>query len=139
MRRGMMAVSSMVVFFGVWSVAGVVYPPLANAIAALATWQWQSEPLTPAGNALLAISGGVMVGWGVNLILLCRETELSARRFTAIVRTSTLTWFVVDSAASLAAEAAPNVLLNTVLLALTWWSTRAAQENEVRPPAPAAA
>jgi len=39
------------------------------------------------------------------------------------VRVGALTWFVTDSLASLAAGAAPNLVLNAALLALTWWAT----------------
>lgn len=129
MRRMMSGISVLVIGFGLWSAAGVFYPPLGSALVFLATWQWQSAPWSPAGAATLAISGGVMVGWGVNLLLVCRLNELSDRAFSTIIRTSTAAWFVVDSVASVAAGAVPNLVPNTVLFVLAFWASRVPSEE----------
>lgn len=117
-------VSALVIFFGLWSFAGVFYAPIGQALIALALGGWPAEPLTAAGLALAAISGGVMVGWGATLFRLCTTPEVSDASLAAIVRTGTWAWFVVDGAASVAAGASPNLVPNTVLLILALWATR---------------
>ncbi|MGF1511783.1 MAG: hypothetical protein ACFB9M_19990 [Myxococcota bacterium] len=123
MRVRMVFVGVLTVVFGIWAAAGAFFEPLGKSILLLALWRWQAEPMTPAGLSGLAISGGVMVGWGATLIQLCRAPGLSQAEFAAIVRTGVWAWFVVDGAASIAAGAAPNLVPNTVLLALTLWAT----------------
>lgn len=67
----------------------------------------------------LAIGGGVMLGWGLMIWQLAGEPLVRApEAVRAIIRTSILGWFCVDSAASVAAGAALNVLSNLVFLAL---------------------
>lgn len=67
----------------------------------------------------MAISGGVLVGWGLMIWHLAGEPlARMPGEVRAIIRTSLLTWFVVDSAGSVAAGATLNVLPNLVFLAL---------------------
>jgi hypothetical protein len=67
----------------------------------------------------LAISGGVMLGWGVMIWQLAgRPMETAPDAMRAIIRTSLLAWFVVDSLASVAAGAALNIVANAAFLAL---------------------
>lgn len=67
----------------------------------------------------LAIGGGVMLGWGLMIWQLAGEPlERAPHAVRAIIRTSILSWFVVDSAGSIAAGAALNVLPNLVFLGL---------------------
>jgi hypothetical protein len=67
----------------------------------------------------LAIGGGVMLGWGVMIWQLAgRPMEAAPDAMRAIIRTSVLSWFVVDSLASVAAGAALNIVANAVFLAL---------------------
>jgi hypothetical protein len=67
----------------------------------------------------MAISGGVLVGWGVMIWQLAGEPLARMPEMVrAIIRTSMLTWFVVDSAGSVAAGAALNVVANLVFLVL---------------------
>lgn len=78
----------------------------------------------PAGQSheirlLSAISGGIMTGWGVLLWqlasrLLPREPELARN----LILTSIITWFVIDSAGSIAAGVSLNALLNVGFLAM---------------------
>lgn len=66
-----------------------------------------------------AIGGGVLVGWGLMIWHLAGEPLARAPdAVRGIIRTSVLTWFLVDSAGSVAAGAALNVLANLVFLAL---------------------
>jgi len=67
----------------------------------------------------LAIGGGVMLGWGLMIWQLAGDAlERAPDAVRAIIRSSVLGWFVVDSAGSIAAGAALNVLPNLVFLAL---------------------
>lgn len=67
----------------------------------------------------LAIGGGVMLGWGLMIWQLAGEPlERAPEAVRGIIRTSVLAWFLVDSAGSVAAGAALNVLPNMVFLAL---------------------
>ena len=68
---------------------------------------------------VLAIGGGVMVGWGLMIWQLAGEPMQRAPEATrAIIRTSILVWFLVDSLASVAAGVPLNVLGNALFLAL---------------------
>lgn len=67
----------------------------------------------------LAIGGGVMLGWGLMIWQLAGEPlERAPEAVRGIIRASVLGWFVVDSAGSVAAGAALNVVPNLVFLAL---------------------
>ncbi len=67
----------------------------------------------------LGIGGGVMAGWGLMIWQLAgAPLARSPETVRAIIRSSALTWFLVDSAASVAAGAALNVVPNLVFLAL---------------------
>ena len=67
----------------------------------------------------LAIGGGVMLGWGLMIWQLAGEPlERAPDAVRGIIRASVLGWFLVDSAASVAAGAALNILPNLVFLAL---------------------
>ena len=73
----------------------------------------------PETRLAFAIGGGVMAGWGLMIWQLAGEPlQRAPEAVRAIIRTSILTWFVVDSAGSAAAGAALNVLPNLVFLAL---------------------
>jgi hypothetical protein len=80
----------------------------------------QAQTLAASDTRLaLAIGGGVMVGWGLMIWQLAGEPLARAPEATrAIIRTSIIAWFVVDSLASVAAGAALNILPNLVYLAL---------------------
>jgi hypothetical protein len=71
----------------------------------------------PAARALAAISGGVMVGWGVMMWLVVdRLMPADPRLARLLLIESTLAWFVVDSTGSYLSGATVNVLLNTALM-----------------------
>lgn len=66
-----------------------------------------------------AISGGVLVGWGLMIWQLAGEPLARApETIRAVIRSSILIWFCVDSAGSVAAGAALNVLANLMFLVL---------------------
>lgn len=71
------------------------------------------------GHFLLAVGGGVTIGWGVLLYLLTtrlypRDPDLARILITA----SAIAWFIPDSLGSIASGAAVNVLFNLVFLGL---------------------
>ena len=67
----------------------------------------------------LAIGGGVMLGWGLMTWQLAGEPlERTPDAVRGIIRASVLGWFLVDSAGSVTAGAALNVVPNLVFLAL---------------------
>ncbi|MDP3196551.1 hypothetical protein [Tabrizicola sp.] len=73
----------------------------------------------PETRLAFAIAGGVLTAWGLMIWHLAGELLQSAPKpVRAIIRTSVLCWFVVDSAGSVAAGAALNILPNLVFLAL---------------------
>jgi hypothetical protein len=80
----------------------------------------QGQTLATAETRLaLAIGGGVMAGWGLMIWQLAGPAlERAPDAIRAIIRTSLLAWFAVDSLASVAAGAPLNVLANAVFLAL---------------------
>jgi hypothetical protein len=99
------------------------HPATASITALLADgifWPFDGHPTldAPAPRLLAAISGGVMVGWGVMLWLVATRILPSDPALAAtLVRTSLLAWFAVDSTASILAGAPLNVVLNAVFLA----------------------
>ena len=71
----------------------------------------------PETRLIMAIGGGVMLGWGVTLWLLVtrlypREPELARQ----IILTGVIAWFVVDSAGSILAGAPLNAAFNVLFL-----------------------
>ena len=84
--------------------------PSADAVAALGT---------PTARTLAAISGGVLVGWAVALWMIADNIFATNPRFVSrLVVASIGSWFVVDSAMSVAAGAWPNAVLNCSFLVL---------------------
>jgi hypothetical protein len=79
-----------------------------------------------AARLLSAISGGVLVGWGLMMWLLAttlyaKEPQLCRR----IMLTSIISWFVVDSSMSIAAGAILNAFFNIgflLVFALPVWN-----------------
>ena len=75
--------------------------------------------VAPETRLPLAIGGGVMLGWGLMIWQLSGAPLTRAPEATrAIVRSSLLAWFVVDSLASVAAGAPLNVVANAAFLVL---------------------
>lgn len=72
---------------------------------------------TDATRVMAAISGGVMVGWGVMMwLVIDRLVPTDPGLARLLLLESTLAWFLVDSTGSYVAGATVNVLLNTALM-----------------------
>jgi hypothetical protein len=99
-------------------------PALNTAVRLLAdllVWPMDgAETLAaPETRLTLAIGGGVMLGWGLLIWQLAGEPlERAPDAIRGIIRASILSWFLVDSTASVVAGAALNVLPNLVFLCL---------------------
>ncbi|MGI9409275.1 MAG: hypothetical protein ACR2OV_04330, partial [Hyphomicrobiaceae bacterium] len=76
----------------------------------------------PEMRLLSAVSGGVMVGWGILLWLVATrlypKDPVLAR---TLILASIGTWFLIDSLASIVAGAPLNALLNVSFLVLFSW------------------
>lgn len=86
----------------------------------------------PEMRLLSAVSGGVMVGWGILLWqistrLYAKDPELAK----SLILTSIAAWFIVDSSASLLAGVPLNALLNTSFLVVFGWPLLRAQVADV--------
>ncbi len=72
---------------------------------------------TPETRLMSAISGGLLIGWGLMLWMLAtrlypKDSELAKQ----LIVTSVLAWFVVDSTGSILSGAPLNALLNVSFL-----------------------
>lgn len=97
---------------------------IANLLADLVFWPLNGLPRidTPAAHLLAAIAGGVLVGWGVTLwFVVAHVLPKDAVAATGTIRAGILSWFVVDSLASIAAGAPLNAVLNIAFVALFLW------------------
>ena len=117
------AASAVVIGFGLLLAAGA-WPPLAGPVALLADLLiWPMDGLQrlelPETRVFMAISGGVMVGWGVTLWKLADHLlaeHLAAVR--SITMTGLYSWFAVDSIGSIAAGVPLNALANVSFVVL---------------------
>ena len=115
--------SATIIMFGVLFFLSTI-PPLSAPMAFLfdlVIWPLNGadDLSAPASRLLLAISGGVLVGWGIMLWLIVTRLYPSDPRLArTLILTSAGTWFVVDSLGSAIAGAPLNVLFNIVFLEL---------------------
>lgn len=117
------AASAVVIGFGLLIAAGA-WPPLAGPVVFLADLLiWPMDGLQrlelPETRVFMAISGGVMVGWGVTLWKLADHLlaeHLAAVR--SITMTGLYSWFAVDSIGSIAAGVPLNALANVSFVVL---------------------
>ena len=73
----------------------------------------------PESRLLAAISGGVMIGWGVAFWIIADEGFVQAPELSRrIILSSVWVWFVCDSTASLLAGAPLNAVCNLFYLAI---------------------
>ncbi len=73
----------------------------------------------PESRLLCAVGGGMLVGWGALLFLVVdRLSAADGALVRKMVLVSVSSWFVVDSAGSIAAGAPMNALFNVGFLAL---------------------
>jgi len=121
-QRAIKAASALVIVVGA-VLALAALPATSGPTALLADlifWPLDGHPalVAPAPRLLAAISGGVMVGWGVLLwTVATRVLPVDVALGASVIRTSVITWFAVDSLASVLAGAPVNVVLNAVFLA----------------------
>lgn len=118
--------AAVVIGFGAL-IALAAHPSTAAPIGLLAdiiVWPFDGRPVLDQQGARLlsAISGGVMVGWGVLLYqlsthLLPADPALAAK----LIRSSMLAWFAVDSTFSVIAGAPLNVAANAAFLVAFLW------------------
>lgn len=117
------AAAGIVIGVGLILAAGA-WPPLAAPLVFLADLIiWPLDGLQTLGasetRVFMAISGGVMVGWGVTLWKLADyliSEHLAAVR--SITMTGLYSWFVVDSIGSVAAGVPLNALANVSFVVL---------------------
>ncbi len=114
----------------VWKNLGAWLLISTGAVLAFAAWSGTSGPtvlltdlvfwpvdgaqnLTPESRILGTVLGGVMVGWGVMVLLLIAKVyPVDPGLVRSVILPSIWVWFVVDSAGSLIAGAPSNVVLN---------------------------
>lgn len=122
--QGWVKAASMVVIGVGLALALAAWPPLSAPVALLADlviWPLDgAEKLAaPETRLFAAISGGVMVGWGVTLWKVAAHVlpaDLPLAR--SIAMTGLYSWFAVDSLGSIAAGAPLNVIGNVGFVAL---------------------
>ncbi|MEM1102300.1 MAG: hypothetical protein AAGH73_12325 [Pseudomonadota bacterium] len=120
-----------------FAVAGIVlaagaWPPLywpSAIFLDIAHWPFHGAPRPPepATRLLLAIAGGLTVGFGAAIWTVASQLmgdHPSVAR--AVIRNAALSWFAVDSTFSVVAGAPMNVALNLVFLAAVLWPMRKA-------------
>ncbi|MEP0944481.1 MAG: hypothetical protein ABJH63_05670 [Rhizobiaceae bacterium] len=86
-------------------------------LAYLSPFGTDHQLASPAGALWIAISGGLLAGWGTTLWLISsqvysKDPSLGSR----IILTGVAVWFVIDSAGSIAVGAPFNAVLNFAFL-----------------------
>jgi len=117
------AASAIVIAFGiiVTAAASPSGAAIAGFLADVIFWPFDGAQAisAPEARLLSAISGGVMVGWGILLWLIASRLY---PRDPALAKTMILwsigSWFVIDGAGSLMADAPLNVMFNIGFLLL---------------------
>ena len=110
--------------------AAAAWPPLALPVALLAdiiVWPLDGVQTlaSPETRVFSAISGGVMVGWGVTLWKVAEHVlPVDPAVARSIVLTGIYSWFAVDSIGSIAAGAPLNAVLNIGFVVLFVWALR---------------
>ncbi len=96
-----------------WPPGAVLMEPMADLIL----WDSAADFTARETRLMAAISGGTLTGWGIMILLLARTGLATAPvGIGRIILISILSWFTVDSLASLAAGAPLNVLGNIAFL-----------------------
>lgn len=117
------AAAGIVIGVGLILAAGA-WPPLAAPLVFLADLIiWPLDGLqtlgAPETRVFMAISGGVMVGWGVTLWKLAEHlTPEHLASVRSITMTGLYSWFAVDSIGSIAAGVPLNALANLSFVVL---------------------
>ncbi|MDX2005085.1 MAG: hypothetical protein SFU83_07395 [Meiothermus sp.] len=96
---------------------------------------------SPDTRFLSALTGGFLLGWGVTIWLLSSWVyDLAPEAVRRAVLIGILSWFVLDSAGSIASGTAPNALINILVLLLAvgplWRPARDAKMVVAQTPTP---
>ena len=92
---------------------------LAHWTLDLLSWPLNGGPGydAPSTHFLSALTGGFLIGWCVMIWELRRKLyDIAPEAVRQIVLTSVLSWFVLDSAGSIASGNASNAVFNVVVL-----------------------
>ncbi|MEM6461020.1 MAG: hypothetical protein AAF724_03810 [Pseudomonadota bacterium] len=115
--------TALVIASGLFCLSGALPATSAATLYALdlVFWPLDGTPgeMTPQANVLWAISGGLVAGWGILIWQVVTHVYVSNPSVgRSMILTSVVTWFVLDSAGSVAAGAPMNALFNVGFLAL---------------------
>ena len=85
----------------------------------LLDWPLDGAPSTFAKESLVlnAVLGGVMIGWGVLMFVVCDELHKSSRLVRGMM-VSLLCWFIADSTGSFVSGVYGNIVLNVMFLVM---------------------
>ena len=91
----------------------------------LLRWPLDGNPaaFSSEAQAVNAVLGGVMIGWGLLMLRLARE-HVFQEPIRSGMQSALLLWFVTDSTGSFAAGLPGNIILNVVFLVLFLISLR---------------
>ena len=109
--------TGLVFFFSLFTSADF----LANLFFDIAIWPLDGTQDLNAGETrlLLAISGGMLVGWGVMFWLVTTHIYAENPQIGGkVILFSILSWFIIDSTGSIIAGFAANAVMNLVFLAI---------------------
>lgn len=85
----------------------------------------QQSLTSPESRLLLAITSGILVGWGALMWLIATQLyEANSKLARTMILTSITVWFVVDSTGSIISGAPINALLNLGFVALFYLPMR---------------
>ena len=101
--------------------------PVLVTFGDLAFWPLDGTPGTLDNVHLLvaAVAGGLMTGWGVFMLALSKDCDLSKALLLGA-----LTWYVVDSSGSAIVGAPMNGVFNLGFLALMLWPVLASRKAQ---------
>ncbi|MDM7985429.1 MAG: hypothetical protein QUV02_13385 [Maricaulis sp.] len=107
-----------------------VLPPLRPVLVTFGDWAFWPLDGTPGTLdsvhlLVAAVAGGLMTGWGVFMLALSKDCDLSKALLLGA-----LTWFVVDSSGSAIAGAPMNGVFNLGFLALMLWPVLASRKAQ---------
>ncbi|MFM2421725.1 MAG: hypothetical protein RL291_255 [Pseudomonadota bacterium] len=118
------AVGILLIAFGIGTAAASV-PQLsepARLFVDLVFWPLDGKQSLASSEArlLAGILGGVLIGWGVTLVLVADRVAPSVAK--PILATGIWSWFVVDSTASTLAGSPLNAIVNALILGALLWT-----------------
>lgn len=121
--------SGIVIGFGLLGFLGV-WPALSMPIELfldIIFWPVDNQQslTSPESRLLLAITSGILVGWGAMMWLIATQLyEANSKLARTMILTSITVWFVVDSTGSIISGAPINALLNLGFVALFYLPLR---------------